>query len=397
MLLFIRVNYMDINTFFNKIDSSFFDSQLYTLYGEDIKKQKTRYKNAVLNFTKLYPNRSQISLFSSPGRTEVCGNHTDHQHGCVLAGSVNLDMLAVVSFHNDGVVRVKSDGYDSFEVSCDNLIPDKTQTTASLVKGVLAGFRERGITSSGFDMYVTSDVLSGSGLSSSAAFEVLVGYIVNSTAQNKLSIVEIAKIGMYAENVFFGKKCGLMDQTACSYGGLVGIDFLDPENPKITKVDLDLKTLGYALCITDTKSSHADLNDDFAAIIDEMKEVSHAFGKEYLEDVCEAEFLSQIPKLYNTLSHRAILRATHYFDETRRVKAATSALIKHDFKEFLNVVSQSAHSSETLLQNLYSISTPQSQAIPLALTISRKFLLDSGLSRVHGGGFAGTVQAYVPL
>ena len=350
------------------------------------------------NFAKLYPKRKNIRIFSAPGRTEIGGNHTDHQNGCVLAAAVNLDVIAVVAFHQDGVIRIKSEGYEPFTVKLSDVSTQSGKTgTAAIVCGIAAKFMDMGVEIGGFDLYCTSDVLCGSGISSSAAFETLIGTIIDSYYNdNKAGAVEIAKIGQFAENVYFGKNSGLMDQMVSSVGGLVFIDFSDTEQPKVEGFSCDFEEYGYCLCITDTKSSHADLTDDYTAIRNEMENIAKHFGKSHLRFVNELLFYNEIPKLRETCSDRAIIRATHFFEENNRAKFEASALKDGNFEYFLELVRQSGRSSEAYLQNHYSCSDPENQAITLAVMLSRRFLGNSGAVRVHGGGFAGTIQAFVP-
>ena len=371
------------------------------LYGNDsavINKQQIRYENALHAFSEHFPSREEIKIYSAPGRTEIGGNHTDHQRGVVLAGAVNLDTLAVVAFHNEGVVRVKSEGYVLAEIQVSDLKPNKNYDgTTALVKGVMSKFNEKGVTVSGFDMYTTSDVICGGGISSSAAFETLIGTVINQKYNNgEATPFEIAQFGQFAENVFFGKSCGLLDQTVSSYGGLVSVDFNDVSAPVIEKINFDFEQYGYTLCITDTKSSHENLTDDYVAIRQEMKQVAEYFDCEVLSEVDEREFYNTLPNLRKFCSDRAIMRAMHFFAETKRVKEEAEALKKGDIDEFLRLVNESGYSSANLLQNLYSNNTPTEQAIPLAIAISKSILGNKGAVRVHGGGFAGTIQAFVP-
>ena len=371
------------------------------LYGNDsavINKQQIRYENALHAFSEHFPSREEIKIYSAPGRTEIGGNHTDHQRGVVLAGAVNLDTLAVVAFHNEGVVRVKSEGYVLAEIQVSDLKPNKNDDgTTALVKGVMSKFNEKGVTVSGFDMYTTSDVICGGGISSSAAFETLIGTVINEEYnEGKASAFEIAQYGQFAENVFFGKSCGLLDQTVSSFGGLVSIDFKDLDAPTVEKIDFDFEKYGYTLCITDTKSSHENLTDDYVAIRKEMKHVADYFECEVLSEVNEKEFYNTLPNLKKFCSDRAIIRAMHFFAETKRAKDEAEALKGGEVERFLKLVNESGNSSGNLLQNLYSDKTPTEQAIPLALAISKHILGNRGAVRVHGGGFAGTIQAFVP-
>ena len=337
--------------------------------------------------------------FSAPGRTEIGGNHTDHQRGRVLAAAVDLDTLAAVRPNGTNTIRVQSEGYPLCRVELDTLIPvaEEKNTTPALIRGVAARFTQLGCEVGGFDAYCTSTVLPGSGLSSSAAFEVLMGTIVNSLFfAGKASDPQIAQIGQYAENVFFGKPCGLMDQTASAVGGLVSIDFFDKENPNIRKVEFDFSACGHALCIIDTQASHAELTDEYAAIPGEMKAVCACFGKEVLTQIPSAEFYAALPTLRSTCSHRAILRAIHFYEENARVPRQVAALERGDFESFLALVRESGRSSWMYLQNVVPAGNTTHQEMALALALCDHLLGGRGACRVHGGGFAGTVQAFVP-
>ena len=342
----------------------------------------------------------QQYVFSAPGRTEISGNHTDHQHGCVLAASVNLKTTALVTLNEAGIIRVISEGYAPVEVNVGDLSihPEETNTTAALIRGVASSFAQRGAKLGGFDASVSSTVLPGSGLSSSAAFEVLIGNILNTLFfESKLDAVEIARIGQYAENVYFGKPCGLMDQMASSVGGMVFIDFADPENPLVEKINFDFSATGYALCIIDTGADHADLTDEYAAIPQELKAVCAFFGKEFLRDVAEDDFWKRLPALRAAVGDRPILRAIHVYNENRRVLMQKQALADGDFDTFLGLVRESGKSSWCLLQNVIPKGQTKHQEVALALALAEKLLNGEGACRVHGGGFAGTIQAFVPM
>lgn len=336
-------------------------------------------------------------IFSAPGRTELSGNHTDHQHGCVMAAAVNREALAAVAENGTTTVNLLSEGYPMCSIDLTDLSvhPEEEGKTASLIRGVAAKFVENGLR--GFDAYVTSTVLSGSGLSSSAAFEVLIGTIFNNLLNAGRSAVEIAQIGQYAENVYFGKPCGLMDQMASSVGNIIGIDFADPANPVVTPIPFDFEKSGYALCVIDSGASHADLTDEYAAITQEMKKVCAVFGKEYLRDVEEAEFFGNIPAVRQAAGDRAALRAIHFFAENKRVLLQTKALVEGDFETFLHYVKESGSSSWRLLQNVIPAGRKEAQEVALALALAEKLLAGRGACRVHGGGFAGTIQAFVPV
>ena len=389
---------MDIQKAIQNIENGRFSAIFSRLYGEE-NEPKQRYISAIKRFAELYPERQDIRIFSAPGRTEIGGNHTDHQHGCVLAAAVNLDIIGVVSFHEDGVIRVKSEGYDAFSVDLKSVFDKSGKTgTAAIVSGIAARFIERGAQIGGFDLYCTSDVAVGSGLSSSAAFETLIGTIIDINYNgSRAGAVEIAKIGQFAENVYFGKNSGLMDQMVSSAGGLVFIDFADTEKPVVESFSCDFERLGCCICITDTKSSHADLTDDYSAIRSEMESVAAHFGEQYLRFVKESDFYREIPKLRETCSDRAIIRAAHFFDENSRAKLEAMVLQNGDKIGFLELVNESGNSSAVLLQNLFSCSNPKKQALTLGIMLSKRILRCEGAVRVHGGGFAGTIQAFVPI
>ena len=338
--------------------------------------------------------------FSAPGRTEIGGNHTDHQRGRVLAAAVNLDTRAAVRVNGTNTVRILSEGYPLCTVSLDCLTPQPSEinSTPALVRGVAARFRELGCPVSGFDAYCTSTVLPGSGLSSSAAYEVLIGTILNGLFfAGRVSQPEIAQIGQYAENVFFGKPCGLMDQTASAVGNLVTIDFFDKTHPVITPVDFDFAACGHALCIIDSRASHADLTDEYAAIPGELKAVCAYFGKEVLSQIPEDAFYAAIPALRRECGDRAVLRGMHFYGENARVPQQVEALQSGDFDRFLSLIQESGNSSWMYLQNVTPAGRTDRQEVAVALGLCRHYLHGRGASRVHGGGFAGTVQAFVPF
>ena len=338
--------------------------------------------------------------FSAPGRTEIGGNHTDHQRGRVLAAAVNLDTLAAVRCNGTDVIRILSEGYPMCEVNVkeQEVVPAEINTTPALVRGVVARFTQLGCTVGGFDAYCTSTVLPGSGLSSSAAFEVLVGTIVNHLFFDaKVSQAEVAQIGQYAENVFFGKPCGLMDQTASAVGNLVTIDFFDKDHPVIQPVTFDFSTCGHALCIIDTRASHADLTDEYAAVPGEIKAVAAQFGKEVLTQIDEADFYKAIPELRKACGDRAVLRCIHFYQENARVPKQVAALEQGDFETFLKLIKESGYSSYMYLQNVIPAGYKEHQDVALALALCEHGLAGRGAYRVHGGGFAGTVQAFVPF
>ncbi len=343
---------------------------------------------------------AQVAIYSAPGRTEIGGNHTDHQQGKVLTGSVDLDALACAAPNGTTTVNIFSEGYGMISVDCAQLapVPSEENTTASLIRGILARVHELGYPVSGFDAYVISDVPGGSGLSSSACFEVLVGVAVNGLfCGGALPLDEVAKIGQYAENVYFGKPSGLLDQMGCALGGIVTIDFKDKANPVYHAVDFDFAAAGYALCIIDTGADHADLTGDYAAVPAEMRSVAAALGKEVLSQVEEADFYAAIPSIKAQVGDRAILRAVHYYNDCARVTEQVAALERGDFASFLALVNQSGQSSFMYLQNIATYRDPAQQPVGVALAVAEHLLAGQGACRVHGGGFAGTIQAYVPL
>ena len=378
-----------------------YDAELAKIYKkEDVAFQKERYIQLVSRVESLFGSDRDVEIYSAPGRTEVGGNHTDHNHGCVLAASVNLDAVAVVSTNADNIVRVKSEGYQIDAVDLANLgvMPAERGKSESLIRGVCAAFKNRGYNIGGFDAATVSDVLSGSGLSSSAAFEVLIGTILNHLFNGgKVSAVEIAQIAQFAENEYFGKPCGLMDQMACSVGGFVAIDFNDPAVPVINKVDFDFASCNHALCIVDTGGNHADLTDEYAAVRGEMEAVAAKFGKSVLRDVDRAEFEKNISVIRDSAGDRAVLRAMHFFNENERVAKQADALKSGDFEAFKALIIESGFSSYMYNQNVYTCKMPAVQPVSVALAICQNILGGKGAWRVHGGGFAGTIQAFVPM
>ncbi len=349
-------------------------------------------------FLAQYGVRAQ-RYFSAPGRTEIGGNHTDHQRGRVLAAAVDLDTVAAVRENGTQIIRVLSKGYPLCEVDLAQLTPVEREinTTPALIRGVAARFKELGCQVRGFDAYCESTVLPGSGLSSSAAFEVLMGTVINGLFfENALSQPQIAQIGQYAENVFFGKPCGLMDQMASAVGGLVTIDFLDPDKPAIRKVEFDFSKCGYALCIIDSQASHADLTDEYAAIPGEIQAVANWFGREVLTQIPEEDFYANLPALRKECGDRAVLRCLHFYRENSRVVQQVQALEAGDFDTFLALIKESGQSSWMYLQNVIPAGYTRHQDVAMALGLCQKLLAGRGAYRVHGGGFAGTVQAFVP-
>ena len=338
--------------------------------------------------------------FSAPGRTEIGGNHTDHQRGRVLAAAVNLDTVAAVRLNGTDTIRILSAGYPMSQVDVKELIPqaEEINSTPALIRGVAARFVQLGCQVKGFDAYVESTVLPGSGLSSSAAYEVLIGTIINHLFfDGKISQPEIAMIGQYAENVYFGKPCGLMDQTASAVGGLVTIDFFEKDKPVIESVAFDFASCGHALCIIDSRASHADLTDEYAAITIELKNICAYFGKDVLTQIDEADFYAAIPALRERCGDRAVMRAMHFYAENARVPKQVAALRSGDFETFLALVKESGYSSYMYLQNVIPAGYREHQDVAVSLALCEYYLKGQGAYRVHGGGFAGTVQAFVPF
>jgi len=382
----------------NKLLNNEFDQVLINLYEDQslLNYQRTRYIDAVNNFINLYGD-SDIEIYSAAGRSEVGGNHTDHQHGCVLAASINLDAIAVVTPHKD-IIKIVSDNFDIKEIHLSDLEKkdDEEGTSEALIRGVVYKLKELGYHVGGFKAYVTSDVLMGAGLSSSASFEVLIGTIISGLYNHlEIDMVTIAKVGQYAENVYFGKPCGLMDQCACAVGGLISIDFNDPTNPIVKHVDVDFSQFEHSLCIVDTKGSHANLTDDYAAIPSEMKDVAMYFDKDYLREINEVNFYQEISQIRAQYGDRAVLRTHHFLIENARVKQLVDALNNRDIESFKKYIQASGDSSYKYLQNVYTCKQPSNQAVSLALALSEMILDTHGVCRVHGGGFAGTIQAFV--
>ncbi len=376
------------------------DSTLAKLYGEKaVPAQKERYEKAEKAFEELFGSAENAMIFSASGRTEIGGNHTDHNRGKVLAAAVSLDVIAFVVPTNDGVITVKSEGFPQDIVDTSDLsVKEKDKnTSAALIRGVADGLKKDGFAIGGFKAYTTSNVLKGSGISSSAAFEVLIGTILSHLYNDgKVSAVKIAQIAQYAENVHFGKPSGLMDQMASSVGGFIEIDFKDTENPVIESIDFDFSATGHSLCIVDTKGNHADLTPEYAAIPAEMKSVAKFFGKNELRDISKEQLWEKISEVRKACGDRAVSRAFHFFDENERADREAEALRKGNFEEFLKTVSESGNSSFKYLQNIFAVTAPREQGVVLGLYTAENILKGKGACRVHGGGFAGTIQAFVP-
>lgn len=378
------------------------DAEFSAVYKqEDYENNYARYLKVAEDFESIFEDAGEreVSLFSAPGRSEIGGNHTDHNHGLVLAAGISLDAIAIASKNDEGIVRVKSAGYPMDTVDCNELEPCSKECGKSqaIVRGIVARFKELGYNVGGFDATTSSQVLSGSGLSSSAAFEVLVGTILNHLYNDgKVPMPEIAKIAQYSENVYFGKPCGLLDQMACAVGGFVSIDFEDTSKPVINAIDFDFAKSGHSLVIVDTKGSHSNLTDDYASVRGEMESVAEFFGKKVLREVDKEDVIRFAADVSKNLGERAVLRALHFYGENEKVVAQTEALLKNDFEAFKKLIIASGRSSYMYNQNVYTCKNPTSQPLSLALCISEQVLEGKGAWRVHGGGFAGTIQAFVP-
>ena len=393
---------MKTSELLNYVKEGKLNNALVGLYGENsLDYQRARYEEAIGEFYSVYGER-EVSIFSVPGRSELSGNHTDHNHGRVLAGSINLDIIAIASKTEDGLIKIKSKGFDEdcvdINTYCEPSEKDFFKSNA-LIAGMARAFKNEQLAVGGYVAYTTSNVFKGSGLSSSAAFEVMVGNILNYFYnEGTVSNVEIAKMAQYSENVFFGKPCGLMDQMACAVGGFVYIDFEDTKNPIIEKIDFDMTGAGYALCIVNTGGNHADLNEDYASVPAEMKAVAKELGCEYLRQTSLGALMANVKELRERVGDRAVLRAYHFFNENARVSEQASALKNNSVEEFLAFVIKSGNSSFKFLQNVYTTKNVREQGLSLALAITENILCDTESAwRVHGGGFAGTIQAFVPF
>lgn len=387
--------------FISAIKNGEMDEKLKAVYVIDaeVEKQKPRYIALLEEFINLFGDNRDVIITSAPGRTEVCGNHTDHNNGKVMAASINLDAIAVCAKSGDNRVRVKSQGHAMNEVDITKLLPDDTEfgRSTAMVRGVVAKIKDLGFEIGGFDAVTTSDVMGGSGLSSSAAFEVLLGTTVSYLFNDgRISAVDIAKVAQYSENVFFGKPCGLLDQMASSVGTFVSIDFESTEKPVIKKVDYDFSNSGHSLCIVDTGGNHSDLTDDYAAVRGEMESVAAAMGKKVLREISFEDFKNNLSDIKGKVNDRAIIRAFHFYNENIRVENAVSALENNDFDAFKQIIIESGHSSYMYNQNVFTPVNPTEQKLSVALCMSEDILKGKGAWRVHGGGFAGTIQAFVP-
>lgn len=393
-----RSNTLKANELIRSIKEGKFDNIFATLYGkEQIETQRERYLECIDEFGKIYDAERDLRVFSVSGRSEISGNHTDHNHGKVLAASINLDIIAIVAKNKDSIIHVKSKGFQMDTVDTSDLTKENYHKSALMIAGVCDGFKKHGFNIGGFDAYTTSSVFKASGLSSSAAFEDMIGTIESHLYNDgRVDCMEIAKIGQYAENVFYDKPCGLLDQVACIYGGFVAIDFEDPKNPKVEKLDFDLSSYGYNLCIVNTGGNHSDLTDDYASIPEEMKSVAAFFNKDVLRGLTYSDILANCAALRKKCGDRAIVRALHYLSENDRVDKIRDSIKRRDIKGFLQGIKDSGNSSFKYLQNVYTNSNVSEQGLSLALAIAEKALEGKEAAcRVHGGGFAGTIQAFV--
>ncbi len=392
---------MGAKELFTAVSTGAYDDTLIRLYGADelaLNEARNRLAALIQAFSTDFPKLSP-TIFTAPGRTEMGGNHTDHQHGAVLAASVDLDMLACAATNDSEEVLIRQEGYPDLTINVADLKKRDSEegSFVSLVRGVLAGVEARGYKVSGFSAILDSKVPTGSGLSSSAAYEVLIGSIANTFfCAGALTPVEVAQIGQFAENVYFGKPSGLMDQVACSVGGVISVDLADPDQPHVQPVNFDLDGTQHTLCIIDSGADHSDLTDDYTQITQDMSQVAGHFGKTHLRDVDVAQFWNNLPNLRADVSDRSILRAIHFFEDNERVAQQAQALRDGRFDDFLELVSYSGLSSQTQLQNIYSLSRPEEQDLGVAIALAQNVLDGKGAVRVHGGGFAGTIQAYVP-
>ena len=381
------------------LDRGDYDERLAGLYGmADVPAQKDRYRKLLTSHGETYGG-DNVMMFSTSGRTELAGNHTDHNRGRVLAASIQLDTIAVVTPTDDMDIELLSEGYPPAAVDINHLIPvvEEENTAHAILRGIAAIMTEKGYKLKGFRATTTSSVLKGSGLSSSAALEVLVGTILNELyCGGDFSTTEIAQNGQYAENVFFNKPCGLMDQVACANGGIVMIDFKDPEKPVIEPVSYNFREKGYTLMVVDTGGNHADLTPEYAAVPAEMKGAAQAMGARFCREKSEVDLLAAFGKIRSEQGDRALLRGIHFMRENERVSAMGKALNRDDISAYLKGVTDSGNSSYKYLQNVYAASHPEEQGLSLALALTEGFLEGQGACRVHGGGFAGTIQVYVP-
>ncbi len=390
---------MKASEIIKRIENGELDERLRALYGASSAAEAAQRYCSILNgFIDKFGDVDNVSMFSAPGRTEIGGNHTDHNHGRVLAGAVNLDAVAAVAPTDDSMIHLYSDGFGMDTLSLSELYPkEEAGSSAALIRGVAARMKQLDMPIGGFNAYSHSTVLPGSGLSSSAAFEILLCSIMDGLyGKGDMQPIEAAKIGQYAENVYFGKPSGLMDQTACSVGGFVAIDFAEPDMPVVKPVNFDFAQAGYSLCITDTGGSHGDLTDCYSEIKNEMSAVAEYLGGKYLRECSKSALIDNAANIRAALGDRAFLRAYHFFCDDETAAAQAQALQNGDFQLFLSLVRQSGQSSISYLQNIYDIRNAKEQAILFALALTQEYLGSSGACRVHGGGFGGTIQAFVP-
>ncbi len=397
---------MNIKELKSAISGGYYDKAFLELYGSDcdLEAVKARYLCCADGFENTYGDKScgDIRLFSVAGRSEISGNHTDHNHGKVLAGSISLDIISVAATNEDGVIGIKSEGFPEDVVSLsdvEKVRDDEKYKASAIIRGMCDGFKKNGYSIGGYYAYTTSNVLKGSGLSSSAAFEDMVGNMLSHFYNDgKIDNVEIAKIAQYSENVHFGKPCGLMDQVACAVGGFVAIDFKDPKNPIVEKLPFDLNKYGLNLCIVNTGGNHADLNEDYASVPGDMKKAAHYLGVEFLRDSSKEELLKKAKEIREKLGDKCLMRAMHFFNENERVTMQKEALASGNLDAFLRGVKESGISSFTMLQNVYTTKNVDEQGLSLALALAAEVLggEEKAAWRVHGGGFAGTIQSFVP-
>ena len=379
------------------------DEKFSSIYGNDaysISEAYNRLSDTIKHFESIEKTQ-EIYVFSASGRTELSGNHTDHNNGCVLTASINLDKLAVVSKRDDNKIVVYTDYSntpDIIDINDLNINKDEYGKSNALTRGVCAGIKNKGYNIGGCTVTLNNKVLIGSGLSSSASFESLIGEIQDALYnEDKISKVDIAKIGQYAENIYFGKPCGLMDQMGCSVGGIMSIDFKDNDNPIIEKVEYDFESKGYALMIVDAKGDHSGLTNEYAAIREEMNAVANYFGKKVCREITKKELIDNASKLRAEVGDRAIMRAYHFLEENERVINQINALKKDDINTYIKLMNESGLSSFMYLQNCYSVTSSKNMGVALGLTLTKDFLKGEGACRVHGGGFAGTIQALIPV
>ena len=392
---------MNVNDMNQMLESEKARKLFTALYGENaVKENIERYQSLIINFQKRFPEED-VLLFSSPGRTEISGNHTDHNHGKVLAGSINLDCVGVAARNNSGKVNIVSETYNqSFTIDLDDLIPSQKKSgTIDLVKGLLKGFLEAGYEIGGFNAYVTSNVISAAGVSSSASFEMLLCSILNTFFnEGRMDTVAYSHIGKFSENVYWGKASGLLDQMACAVGGLITIDFKDPAAPAVEQIDFDFASQKHSLIIVNTGKGHADLSADYSSVPEEMKKVAEFFGKEVCAEITEQEVIDNLEKVRAFAGDRSVLRALHFFEENKRVDAEVAALKEGRFQDFLENITASGNSSWKWLQNCFTNTSYQEQGITIALALTELFLAEKkrGACRIHGGGFAGVIMTLLP-